>query len=76
MRLDDFAHNYKKIRIQCPECIKSKKVTRHCKVFHNLAGLWWHFRREHKDIGARYLNTDEFCNILRSLSKAVNLGMI
>ena len=76
MSLDDFAHNYTKIRIKCPECIKSKKVTRHCKVFHNLAGLWWHFRREHEDVGSRYFDNSEFCDLLKNISKAVNLGMI
>jgi len=76
MSLDDFAHNYTKIRIKCPECIMAKKVTRHCKVYHNLSGLWWHFRREHKSVGSRHFDTNEFCNILRNVSKAVNLGMI
>lgn len=76
MSLDDFAHNYTKIRIKCPECIMTKKVTRHCKVYHNLSGLWWHFRRDHKSIGNRNFETKEFCNILRNVSKAVNLGMI
>ena len=76
MSLDDFAHNYKKTRIKCPECVMAKKVTRQCKVYHNLAGLWWHFRRDHKNVGNRYFDTNEFCNILKNISKAVNLGMI
>ena len=76
MSLDDFAHNYTEIRIKCPECIMSKKIKRHCKVFHNTSGLWWHFRREHKNIGSRYFENNEFCEILRNISKAVNIGMI
>ena len=76
MSLDDFAHNYTKIRVKCPECVMTMKVTRHCKVYHNLSGLWWHFKREHKSVCNRYFDVDEFCNILKNVSKAVNLGMI
>jgi len=76
MNPDDFAHNYTKIRIKCPECIMTKKVIRHCKTYHNLAGLWWHFKREHETVGNRNLKTDEFCNILKNVSKAINLRMI
>ena len=54
----------------------TKKITRHCKVYNNLSGLWWHFRREHKSVRNRNFDTNEFCNILKNISKAVNLGMI
>ena len=76
MSLDDFAHNYTKIRVKCPECVMTMKVTRHCKVYHNLSGLWWHFKREHGYFANKNYDTNEFCNILKNVSKAVNLGMI
>ena len=72
---EDFSHNYTKIRIKCPECVRLNKVTRHCKVYKSLSGLWWHFKLEHGDVYNLDFDTNEFVEILRKVSKAVKLGM-
>lgn len=71
----DFAHSYAKIRVRCPECYRIIKGKNHVRVFKNLAGLWWHFKNEHGDVSNSQFNTDMIKEILRNISKALELGM-
>ena len=75
-KLEDFAHNYIKIRIKCPECIHTIKGGNHIKVYKNLSGLWWHFKIEHNKISNSQFNTDDIKQVLKKISKALHLGMI
>ncbi|MEX0763998.1 MAG: hypothetical protein WD033_02365 [Nitrosopumilaceae archaeon] len=71
----DFAHNYTKIRVKCPECVRTIKGDNHVRVFKNLAGLWWHFKNEHGIITNSLFSTESVKEILRNIAKALDLGM-
>lgn len=72
----DFSHNYKKIRIKCPECIRIIKGRNHVKAYKNLAGLWRHIKLEHGDISNLEFNTHQIKEILRHIAQAIELGML
>ena len=71
----DFSHNYTKIRLKCPECVRTIKGDNHVRVFKNLAGLWWHFKNEHGIITNSLFSTEGVKEILRNIAKALELGM-
>ena len=73
---ENFAHNYIKIRIKCPECIRTIKGSNHVRVYKNLSALWWHFKIEHSKISNSQFNTDDIVQVLKKVSKALHLGMI
>lgn len=58
--------------LRCPECTEAK-VIRHCKIFDNFPGLWWHLKREHNDIPQSRM--DEIKQILGNLYKAYQKKM-
>lgn len=72
----DFSHNYKKIRIKCPECIRTIKGRNHVKVYKNLAGIWRHIRHEHGEIVNSVFNTNQIRDVLRSIAIAIEWGML
>ena len=71
----DFAHNYTRIRLRCPECVRTTKGKNHVKLFRNLAGLWWHFKNEHGIITNSLFSTESLKEVLRNIAKALELGM-
>jgi len=71
-----FTQNNKPIRLRCPECVRTKKVLRHCKVFKNLAALWYHIRREHGDISNLWFTTNDLIQVLNSLDRAIKWSII
>lgn len=71
----DFSHNYTKIRIKCPECIRTIKGQNHVKVYKNLAGLWRHIKLEHGEISNLEFNTNLIKEILKHISLAIKFGM-
>ena len=71
-----FTQNYSNLRLKCPECIRTKKSLRHCKIFKNLASIWWHIKREHSTISNLRFNMREIVEVLNSLHKAQRWGMI
>ncbi|MCH8915096.1 MAG: hypothetical protein IIA82_04550 [Thaumarchaeota archaeon] len=73
--LEDFAHNYIPFRTKCPECIRIIKGKNHVKVHKNLASLSWHIKREHKTISTIKFNMMEIIKLLKTISKALNLGL-
>ena len=71
---EDFAHNYIKIRIRCPECFRWTNPKSHVHVFKNTAGLWRHIKTEHNELSNFHL--DEIREILKKISVAIHLGML
>ena len=71
----DFAHNYTKIRVRCPECYRTIKGKNHVRVFKNLAGLWWHFKTEHGQVSNSEFRTDDVKDVLENITKAQWWGM-
>ena len=74
-KLEDFAHNCHPTRMKCPECIRIVKGKNHVKVHKNLASLWWHIRTEHETISTIEFNMMEIIELLKTISKALNLGL-
>jgi len=74
-KLENFAHNYIRILIKCPECVRIIKGMNHVKNQKNLAALLWHIRTEHKTISNTQFNMAEIIEILKAISKALNLGL-
>jgi len=66
---------YNNIRLQCPVCLLTK-VPRHCKIHKNIASLWWHLKQDHGDFVYSQFNSDELCDVLNNLVKAIRLGII
>ena len=71
----DFAHNYTRIRLRCPECVRTVKGKNHVKLFKNTAGLWWHFKKEHGQVSNSLFMTEDVKEVLRAISKAQSWGM-
>jgi len=71
-----FTQNYQNIRVRCPECVRTKKVLRHCKVFKNLAALWCHIRRDHGDIVNIVFTNKDLIQVLNSLDRAIKWGIM
>lgn len=71
-----FTQNNKPIRLRCPECVRTTKSLRHCKIFKNLQALWWHIKRVHGHLSNLLFNTEEIVKILNALSKAKDFGII
>jgi len=71
-----FTQNNKPIRLRCPECVRITKSLRHCKIFKNLPGLWWHIKRGHGHISNLLFNTEGIIEILNAISKAKDFGII
>jgi len=74
-KLEDFAHNYIRILIKCPECVRIIKGMNHVKNQKNSAGLWRHIKTEHRTISNTQFNMAEIIEILKAISKALNLGL-
>lgn len=71
---ENFAHNYVKIRIKCPECLRCINPKSHVHVFRNTSGLWRHIKTEHIELSDFQL--DEIKVILKKISVAAYLGML
>lgn len=71
-----FTQNNKPIRLRCPECVRTIKSPRHCKIFKNLPGLWWHIKRGHGYISNLLFTTEGIVEILNAISKAKDFGII
>ena len=71
---ENFAHNYVKIRIKCPECLRCINPKSHVHVFRNTSGLWRHIKTEHIELSDFQL--DEIKEILKKISVAAHLGML
>jgi len=71
-----FTQNYKPIRLRCPECVRITKILRHCRIFKNLPGLWWHIKRDHGYFSNLLFDTDAVVAILNAISKAKEWGII
>ena len=63
------------IRVQCPVC-RLTKIPRHCKVFKNIAALWWHLKQDHGKFAYSQFNSDDVCKVLNNLTKAIRWGII
>jgi len=72
----DFAHNYTKIRIKCPECVKTIKGGNHVRVYKSLAGLWRHIKLEHGEISNLQFNISVIKEVLKNISRAVEWGIL
>ena len=66
---------YTDIRLQCPACLLTK-IPRHCKIFKNPAALWWHLRRDHTDFVCSQFSSDDVCEVLNNLTKAIRWGIV
>ena len=75
-KLEDYSHNYIKIRIKCPECVRTIKGKNHIRIHKSLSSFWWHFKTEHGIVSNSQFNTDEIIEILKKISKAIHFGMI
>jgi len=71
-----FTQNNNQIRLRCPECIRTKKVLRQCKIFKNLPALWWHIKNEHGIISNADFNTNDLIHILNAIDKAIQWNII
>lgn len=72
----DFAHNYTKIRLKCPECIRITKGVNHVRVYDNIPGLWRHIRQEHGEIFNLQLTTDRIKEVLKNIALAIDWRML
>jgi len=66
---------YDRIRVRCPVCLLTKKP-RHCKIFKNTAALWWHIRRDHREFVYSQFTSEDVCEVLNNLTKAIRWGII
>jgi len=71
-----YTQNHKKSRLRCPECIRIKKILRHCKIYKSLAQLWWHFKQEHNEVSNLLFCTQDIKDVLNGLSKAMDWGIL
>ena len=71
-----FTQNHFTIRLRCPECVRTKKVIRHCRVFKNLPALWWHVKNEHGTISNVDFKTNDLIHILNAIDKAIQWNII
>jgi len=71
-----FTQNNSPIRLRCPECVRNTKILRHCRIFKNLPGLWWHIKREHGYFSNLLFDTDAIVAVLNAVSKAKEWGII
>jgi len=71
-----FTQNYKPIRLRCPECVRTTKILRHCRIFKNLPSLWWHIKRDHGYFSNLLFDTDAVVAVLNAVSKAKDWGII
>ena len=71
-----FTQNNKPIRLRCPECIRTTKSPRHCKIFKNPAALWWHLRQDHGKFVYSQFSSDDICEVLNNLTKAIRWGIV
>ena len=67
---------YKKIRLQCPECVNTKKIKRQCRIYKTPASLWWHIKVDHGYFANSQFNTNDVCKVLNNIVKAITWGMI
>ena len=65
-----FTQNNSPIRLRCPECVRTTKILRHCRIFKNLPGLWWHIKQDHGNFSNVSFNTDDVIKTLNGVSKA------
>lgn len=72
----DFTHNYTKIRLKCPECVRIIKGGNHVKVHKNLAGLWRHIKTIHGNISNSKFNTEMIKEVLMYIAKALEWGIL
>ena len=66
---------YDKTRLKCPVCLLIKNP-RHCKIYKNIAALWWHLKQEHGEFVYSQFTTDDVCEVLNNLTKAIRWGII
>ena len=71
-----FTQNFHEIRLRCPECVRTKKLLRHCKIYKNLASLWFHIKQEHGTISNLDFNSKELVAVLNALDKAIKLRIL
>jgi len=71
-----FTQNNSPIRLRCPECVRSTRILRHCRIFKNLPALWWHIKRDHGYFSNLLFDTDAVVAILNAVSKAKEWGII
>jgi len=69
------SQNYTKTRLQCPVCLLTR-IPRKCKIYKNLAGLWWHLKQDHKDFVFSQFSSDDVLDVLNNVTKAINWGII
>ena len=72
--LEDFAHNYIKTRVKCPQCSLIFKSKNQVRVYDTLSGVSWHISRDHADISTERL--DEIVQVLKKLSIALHWGTL
>jgi len=66
---------YDDIRLRCPVCLLTS-IPRHCKIYKNLASLWWHLKQEHSDFFYSQFSSDDVLDVLNNMSKAIKWGII
>ena len=71
-----FTQNNKPIRLRCPECVRTTKILRHCRIFKNLPSLWWHIKRDHGYFSNLLFDTDAVIAVLNTISKAKDWEII
>lgn len=71
-----FTQNNKKIRLRCPECVRTKKALCQCRVYKNLPALWCHIKRDHGSIANLDFNTQDLVAVLNAVDRAVCWGVI
>jgi len=70
-----FTQNNTPIRLYCSECVRTK-ILRHCRIFKNLPGLWWHIKQDHGYFSNLLFDTDAIAAVLNAVSKAIEWGII
>jgi len=71
-----FTQNNSPIRLRCPECVRTTKILRHCRIFKNLPSLWWHIKRDHGNFANLLFDADAIVTVLGAISKAKEWGII
>ncbi len=66
---------YFPIRLRCPVCLLTE-IPRHCRIYKNLASLWWHIKQEHGEFTYSKLCYHDVLEVLNNLTKAVKWGII
>ena len=69
------SQNYDFIKLKCPICLLDT-IPRNCRIYKNLAGLWWHIKQNHDGFVCSEYDVNDILDVLNSLDRAIKWGIV